>query len=169
MVALWCAACRTEPASVPRQEAQKLAPGSAQEDEATAETMTAEEADKELAEVLQAVESAQRRYLHWIPNASDHEEAMAVIKYLEASYPFPAKVYMNPQVTVTIISVYEILEKDEQDRVLQLAREEKARRGWKPIRIVFLTKEIWRVRDLEDGGRWSVRGSEEVLREELIR
>lgn len=75
----------------------------------------------------------------------------------------------NPFIThlYTRLTVYEIVDRHEQERVLATLRQAK-RPGYKPIIVRFFEKEIWNVH-ITGGGRSEGRGNEVLLRTEILR
>lgn len=101
------------------------------------------------------------------PSAKDHDEATAVLKYVQANYPFPARnepstgptIYFGPGVRTTQLTIYGVRSERDQDKVVELVRQARAHTSSKPVRVVFLDEERFVQR-----GNVRERSGETVLR-----
>ena len=104
-----------------------------------------------------------------IVSSKDAEERDNIAHFLLDAYEFPAKVYFDPQSSSTEVIVYEVLNHEEQDRVIDLLTTEWESRNWKPIQVRFMEKEVLHVIDHGNGNTGARRGEEIQLRIEKIR
>ena len=121
-----------------------------------------------LGDALQAVHDAQVAHPSAVATAADAQESKAVYDYLVKAQKLPAAAYWSAGRSITRLTLYEVLDEGEQDRIIKLLTDERTRRGWNPIAISFKKAEVLDHQPVEEGGLLSVRGDEEILREVLI-
>jgi len=106
------------------------------------------------------------------PSATDHDEAYAVSAGIH--YPFkpydkesphhPPSIYVKPGVNRTVLNIYGVLDKHEQEAILHQLVSAKQLVPDKPMRVIFMEKEVW----TQVTESLSTRGREKVIRIENI-
>jgi hypothetical protein len=105
------------------------------------------------------------------PGKDSHDDATAMLGFVRDNFPFPRAndpkigptIYFSPGVRATHLTVYGIRRTEDQDRIIQLARDARVSGPRKPVEITF--NEAERFVDAKEGERGSRRrAGEKVLR-----
>ena len=104
-----------------------------------------------------------------IPGNDEYEEASEIYKFIKIHYDIKPEAreglsgYNNPGVYLTGITIYGMLLKIDQDKLIELLKSEKKRRGWKTIKISFYEKESF-IPTINGRKRWK----EKLIRTKII-
>jgi hypothetical protein len=79
------------------------------------------------------------------PSAKDHDEATAVLKHVQTNFLFREattgqSIYFRPGVWRTDLNVYGVRSASDQDKIVALVRQARAKTSSKPVHVIFFDK-----------------------------
>ena len=102
-------------------------------------------------------------------DSGDVDAAIEISEFIKSHYDIKPEDreglsgYHRPGLYSTEIIIYRMLSEDDQNKLIELLKSEKKRRGWKTIKIIFYEKESF-IRTEKGIKRWQ----EKLLRTETI-
>jgi hypothetical protein len=106
------------------------------------------------------------------PGGAEHDEALKVERFVREKFPFPLvnkpttgpTMYFAPGYSSTHLTVYRVVNAQDQERLIDLVRNAPSRTSRRPVHIVFLEEEHF-----VQTGNLSKRSDEKILRKVTVK
>ena len=101
-------------------------------------------------------------------SAADRRESTEISDYIKLKHGYELDIFSIAEPWHTKVTMYGVLDEEQQSEIIELLKEGSKRRRWSPIFIRFKVEQVWHKTEYEGGGSISRRGKGVVLREEWI-